>query len=287
MKKRSVAANKKVKDTVFRALFKDKENLLSLYNALNGSEYTDVDGLEVRTLENAVYMNFRNDLAYVFHEELNLYEHQSTKNPNLPLRLLFYVADVLHAMIDTDMLYSSRLYTIPTPRFVVLYNGKDSVPEEVTYRLSDAYKKPTDTPELELIVKVYNINPGHNEAIVSACKTLSEYVQFVAEIRRLRAETETLDEAVNQAVDYCIEHDILRDFLKRHRAEAVKMSIYEYDEEKVYAMWAEEFFEEGRADAYISLVADGVLSEEDAANRLDMTVDEFHKKLQESLQTVQ
>ena len=90
------------KDTIFNMLFKDKENLLSLYNALNRTDYTDVNGLEIATLENAVYMNYKNDVSFVFDYELMIYEHQSTMNPNMPLRDLFYVTSILQKRIGTE-----------------------------------------------------------------------------------------------------------------------------------------------------------------------------------------
>ena len=86
----SAAVNRNYKDTVFRMLFRENENLLSLYNALNGTFYTDIDSLEITTLENAVYMNYKNDISFVLDSELMIYEHQSTVNPNMPLRDLKY-----------------------------------------------------------------------------------------------------------------------------------------------------------------------------------------------------
>lgn len=114
------------KDTVFRMLFRKKENLLSLYNALNKTAYTDVEGLEVTTLENAVYMNYKNDISFIFDYELMLYEHQSTVNPNVPLRDLIYVTKVLQGRIKDESLYGKTLVRLPTPRFVVFYNGTES-----------------------------------------------------------------------------------------------------------------------------------------------------------------
>ena len=139
MKETNVQRN--YKDTVFRMLFKEKENLLSLYNALNGTDYTDVDGLEITTLENAVYMNYKNDISFVFAFELLLYEHQSTINPNMPLRDLFYVSSVLQGRIRNDDLHSSRIVRIPAPKFIVFYNGMTEQPEQQMLRLSDAFEK--------------------------------------------------------------------------------------------------------------------------------------------------
>lgn len=101
---RETYVQRNYKDTVFRMLFKEKENLLSLYNALNETAYTDVDKLEITTLENAVYMNYKNDISFVFDSQLMLYERQSTVNPNMPLRNLFYVTRVLQERPELELI---------------------------------------------------------------------------------------------------------------------------------------------------------------------------------------
>ena len=136
-----VKVQRNYKDSIFRMLFKDKENLLSLYNALNKTHYTDVEELEITTRENAVYMNYKNDVSFVFDYELMLYEHQSTVNPNMPLRDLLYVTSILQRRIRTENLYGSKRIIIPNPRFVVFYNGIDSQPERQTLKLSDAFRR--------------------------------------------------------------------------------------------------------------------------------------------------
>ena len=240
-----VKVQRNYKDSLFRMLFKDKENLLSLYNALNKTDYTDVEGLEITTLENAVYMNYKNDVSFMFDFELMLYEHQSTVNPNMPLRDLFYVADILQKRTYNKDLYSSSLSRIPSPRFVVFYNGTDHLPERQTLRLSDSYEKELENPELELTVTMYNINPGYNEEIMGACRTLKEYAMYVERVRNY-AKQLPLAEAVKKAVDECIAEGILSEFLRKNRAEAIKVSIYEYDEELHLKTLYEEGVEDGR-----------------------------------------
>ena len=171
---------------------------------MNETDYTDVDGLEITTLENAVYMNYKNDVSFVFDFELMLYEHQSTMNPNMPLRDLFYVSDILQKRTGDKDLYGSKLIRIPSPRFVVFYNGTEPRPERQTLKLSDAYEKKQESPELELNVTVYNINYGCNEEIMDACRTLKEYAMYVEQVRTY-AKQMPLAEAVEKAVDYCIE----------------------------------------------------------------------------------
>ena len=232
------------KDSIFRMLFKDKRNLLSLYNALNKTDYTDVERLEITTLEKAVYMNYKNDVSFVFDFELMLYEHQSTVNPNMPLRDLFYVADILQKRTYDKDLYGSKLISIPSPRFVVFYNGTDPQPERQVLKLSDAYEKKQEHPELELTVTMYNINYGCNEEIMDACKTLKEYAMYVERVRSY-AKQMLLAEAVEKAVDDCIAEGILSEFLRKNRAEAIKVSIYEYDEELHFKTLFEEGVEAG------------------------------------------
>ena len=219
------------KDTMFRILFKEKEQLLSLYNAVNRTSYTDVENLEITTLENAVYMNYKNDISFVFDFELMLYEHQSTVNPNMPLRDLIYVTKVLQNIIKNEDIYHSVLIKLPTPRFVVFYNGTDFQPSEQILKLSDAFERKMAQPELELIVTVYNINWGCNSELMETCWLLRQYAQYVEQVR-VFAKSLPFSEAVEQAVDFCIRNDILADFLSKNRAEAIEMSIFEYNEEQ-------------------------------------------------------
>ena len=231
------------KDTLFRMLFKEEKNMLSLYNALNETTYTDTKDLEVTTLENAVYMNYKNDVSFIFDYELMLYEHQSTQNPNMPLRDLVYVTTVLKGLINKKDLYGSKLIQIPAPRFVVFYNGEGEQPEKDILKLSNAYQKHQEQPELELIVTVYNINYGHNPQLLEACQLLNEYSHFVSVVRDYTKECQTkastkeerekaLKESIEKAIDYCINNDILADFLLKNRVEATDMCIFEFDEEK-------------------------------------------------------
>lgn len=141
---RQLKAKRMYKDTIFRMLYHDKENLLSLYNAVNGREYTDPEKLQVVTLENAIYMGMKNDLAFIMDMNLYLYEHQSTYNPNIPLRNLFYIADEYQRLVVRKSLYSTVIQKIPTPRFLVFYNGTKEVEDRSEFRLSSAYENPTE-----------------------------------------------------------------------------------------------------------------------------------------------
>ena len=259
--------NRNYKDTVFRMLFQDRENLLSLYNAVNGTVYEDVDGLVITTLQDAVYMNYKNDVSFVFDFTLSIYEHQSTVNQNMPLRDLIYVSKVLQGQMKDQDIYSSRQIKLPTPKFVVFYNGTDEQPEKQTLRLSDAYEKQLEEVELELTVTVYNINYGHNQKLLEACQTLKEYAQYVAAVREYVKEM-PLAEAVESAVDSCIRQGILADFLRKNRAEAIEMSIFEYDEEKHLKSEREIWLAEGIASEIVSMGLECGLSKEQILHRL-------------------
>lgn len=235
------------KDTFFRRLFSEREALLSLYNAVNGTHYTDAQELEIVTLENAVYMNMRNDLAFVIDYSLNLYEHQSTYNPNMPLRNLFYVAKELSLLVDSNMLYRKSLVRIPAPEFIVFYNGKERQPEKKYLRLSDAFIRESEDPNLELVVTVLNINEGENEELLEQCRTLKEYMIYVRRIRKYAANL-PIEEAVERTIQECMEEGILADFLMKNRKEAVEVSIFEYNEELVIADIRKDEFRMGKEE---------------------------------------
>ena len=212
--------------------FSDKNNLLSLYNAIAGAHYQDPETLNIVTLESAVYMGMKNDLAFVLETGLYLYEHQSTYNPNIPLRDLFYIASEYQSLINQRTLYSSTLQTIPTPKFLVFYNGTDeNIPDRLELRLSDAYENHSENPDLELKVTMLNINSDHNFELLKNCHVLWEYSQYVTRVRKY-ATMMSLNEAVNLAITECIQEGILTEFLSHNRAEVLKVSIFGYDKEK-------------------------------------------------------
>lgn len=248
-KSEAVTVQKRYKDTMFRMLFKEKKNLLSLYNAVNGTAYTDAGDIEINTLENAIYMAMKNDVSCVFDMTLNLYEHQSTVNMNMPLRSLFYVAQMYEKMIPMDKLYSRKQIMLPTPRFIVFYNGEESQPERRVLRLSDAYKTDEEETNLELVVVQLNINDGFNTELKECCQILKEYMQYVGKVRIYKKQM-TIEQAVEKAVTECIEEGILKEFLLENRKEVISMSIFEYNEELHKKVIREEAYEDGYEEGY-------------------------------------
>ena len=275
--------NRNYKDTVFRMLFSDRKNLLSLYNAVNQKHYTDPEDLEIVTLENAIYMGMKNDLAFIIDTNLYLYEHQSTYNPNMPLRDLFYISNEYQKLLDKKSLYSSSLQKIPAPNFIELYNGTDTLSDFSEHRLSSAFENLSGEPKLELIVTVLNINEGHNALLMEHCQTLKEYSQYVAKVRKYTAGM-PLDQAVEYAVDECIKENILADFLRKNRAEVISMSIFEYDKEEEEKKLRKAEYEAGIQKGVLNtarhLLELNLLSLENISRATGLSIDEL-KKLQQ------
>ena len=240
----SLTANRKYKDTVFRMLFSDRKNLLSLYNAINGTAYENPDDLEIVTLENAIYMGMKNDLAFIIDTNLFLYEHQSTYNPNMPLRDLFYISSEYQKLVEHKSLYSSTQQKVPAPNFIVFYNGTVKKEDCWTNYLSEAYENLTGEPNLELKVITLNINEGHNKELMEQCQILREYAQYVAKVREFAGNTE-LNAAVELAVNECIQNNILAEFLRKHKSEVIAMSIFEYNKEEEEKKLREAEYEAG------------------------------------------
>lgn len=250
--------NRCFKAQLFVMLFEDKKELLELYNAVTGKNYQDPEELTINTLENAIYMSMKNDLSFIIDLHLSLYEHQFTYSSNLPLRFLMYISDIYSELTREENLYGTRLIPIPTPQFVVFYNGEQEQPERWVLKLSDAYMVKEEEVSLEVKVLMLNINKGHNEGLLSACKTLREYAEYVFRVRKKAKEME-LEEAVEQAITECIREGILAEFLKKNRAEAKSVSIYEYDMEKHMRMERAEAREEGKREGIKEGMEKGLL----------------------------
>ena len=239
--------NRLYKSHLFVMIFEDKEKLLELYNAVSGSDYRDPELLEINTLENAIYMSMKNDISFLIDARLSLYEHQSTYSPNLPLRFLFYLSDLYTGMTRDANLYGTKKVQIPPPRFIVFYNGEGDQPDRRILKLSDLYTVKEEEHKLELEALMLNVNTGHNEELLNACRTLGEYAAYTGRVRRYAKEM-PIEEAVEQAITECIREGILKDFLEKNRREAIRVSIYEYDEERHIRQEREDAWEEGRQE---------------------------------------
>ena len=288
---------RQTKDILFRLVFgNDRQALLQLYNALHGTAYTNPHELQIVTLDNAIYISRKNDLAFLLAGSINMYEHQSTLNPNMPVRFLIYLAQEYQLLVEsTDRsLYGSELIPLPTPQCVVFYNGTEDTPDEYKLRLSSAFSNQDVEPAVEVVVKVININYGHNEHLMQGCGLLSQYAHFVAVTREYANKYDNREEAMNVAIEYCIEHGILEDILRKHRSQVLGSLLEEFDEKKYARTLREEGYEAGRNDGFtegeqcgieqeryrllVKLVKDGNLTVQKAAAEADMTVTQFEEK---------
>ena len=242
------------------------------------------------TLENAIYMGMKNDLAFIIDTNLYLYEHQSTYNPNMPLRDLFYICSEYQKLVDKKSLFSSTLQKIPAPNFIEFYNGSTVIADCTDLRLSSAFEHLTGEAKLELIVTVLNVNEGHNAELMQHCSTLNEYAQYVARVRHYATDM-PLNQAVERAVDECIQKGILTEFLTQNRNEVISMSIFEYDKEleekKLRKAEYEYGFSEGKKTGFQNatmetarrMLKSNKLSLEDIADFSGLSIDEI-KQLQ-------
>ena len=248
--------NREFKSDVFSMLMEDKENALSVYNALNGTSLTNADELEIHTLDKGVSLTIRNDAAFVVDAALSIYEHQSTVCPNMPVRNLIYYTTIVSKMLKNKNIYGKKMITIPVPKFVVFYNGEQEQPEEYDMKLSDAFEKKTDNPELELVCKVYNINFGKNKELLERCRVLKEYMIFVDYVRKYHEEQgyDELEKAINKAIDRCIEEGVLANFLMENRAEVVKVTQLDYTFDRQITLERKDAKQEGKEEIAINML---------------------------------
>jgi len=275
-------ANSKFKSSVFSLLFSDPDVLRELYCAIKGVSLPDDLPVVINTLEDALFMDQVNDISFEIGGRLVvLVEHQSTINPNMAIRLLAYIGRVYEKIVEGRSIYSKKQISIPQPEFFVLYNGADPFPDEETLKLSSLFMsvEPLGLPEkpspvLELEVKVLNINEGRNEGIAKKCLHLSHYSAFTAKVRELRNAGGSLAEAMKEAVNYCLSHDILKEFLEKQATEVHSMLIAEWDMDEALAVRYEEGCEEERKKWQ------GVVAEKDTAlAEKDALIAELRAKL--------
>ena len=282
----TLPVNRTYKSTLFIMLFQDKNNLLELYNAVSGKHYTDPEILEINTLENAIYMTVKNDVSFLIDGHLSLYEHQSTYNPNLPLRFLLYISKLYAGITKDANLYGTKVVHLPSPEFVIFYNGEEEKPERMVLKLSDMYEIKSREAKLELQAVMLNISGDNNTGLKEACRTLKEYAIYTNKIRKY-TKSMALSDAVERAINECIAEGVLEEFLKKHKAEAKEMSIFEYDQEKHMKQEREAAWEDGHSAG----IEEGRAAEAKAtAKRLSamgMTIENIAKAVGASIEEIQ
>lgn len=247
---KQMTASREYKNNLFIYLFtKKKEYALSLYNAVNGSHYTNEEDIKFKLLENVLFIEMKNDVSFIFDNTLSLYEHQSTFSHNMPLRGLFYLADLYRRLVPSDRLYRKKLIRIPTPKYIVFYNGsvEDMCVDRLELKLSDAFEVPDESKGFEWTATVININPGFNEKLFEKCTILREYTLFVEVVRR-NAETMDMNEAMVSAIEECLNKGILKEFLQEYGKELEEMCWERYDTERILQIQHEEALEDAREE---------------------------------------
>ena len=274
-------AKRDYKDTLFRFIFKGEDDrskrwLLSLYNALNDSNYTDINDLKITTIQNALFLTMKDDLSFLIDGEMNLFEHQSTVNPNMPLRGFMYFARLYQSYLAgrKQMLYGSSQVKIPAPKFVVFYNGTTNQEDIIKYRLSDAFEKPTTEGEFEWTATVLNVNANHNPTLQKKCKALYDYSNFVANVRKRIADGQERDEAVKAAVDDAINNKLLDGLFEEQKWEIIGLMLAEFDQEIYEKTVREEGRNEGLIEGALVLIKKHNISPEDAAKEMGAPLDQ-------------
>ena len=224
--------NRQYKDRLWRMIFNNKEDLLQLYNAINHTDYQNPDDLEVNTLEDVLYLSMKNDVSFLVGGTMNLYEHQSTFNPNMPLRGVFYFSRVYEGYVADNnlMIYHEKRVRLPKPKYIVFYNGTKKQPDSMELKLSDCFENTdNEAPCLECTATMLNINYGHNQELMKHCRRLEEYSIFVQCVREYIQSEPSVEDALEKAIDTCINQDVLADFLKKHRVEVLEMILTTYN----------------------------------------------------------
>ncbi len=256
-----ITINRENKDRLFNFIFGREENkkwTLELYNAVNKSDYKDESQIEFNTLDNFLYVSMRNDTSFIFSGSMSLYEHQSTYNPNIPLRFLQYVSQLYEKYINENELnkYGSKLVKLPVPKLVVFYNGTKELADETILKLSDSFDDDIrDKTDIEVVVRMYNINFGHSNDLMKACKPLYEYSGFVS---RIRNNGMNMVDAVTNAITEMPDDYVLKPFLSKHMSEVTNMLQMEYQEKQAKDLIARASRREGKEEGLVEGRVEGI-----------------------------
>ena len=232
----NISTNREYKDRLFKFIFGNPENkewTLSLYNAINDTSYENSDDIQLTTIQDAVYMNMKNDVSFLINDIMNFYEQQSSYNPNMPMRFLIYAGMVYSKYIETSdnyFEYSSSQQKAPAPQCVCFYNGTANKDDRILLKLSDAFGH--NRSDIEVTVTMININYGRNKELMEKCKPLAEYSRFVDKVRIMLKETKDLGSAIGKAIDELTDDSLIKPFLMANKAEVTRMCITEFNEEK-------------------------------------------------------
>ncbi len=229
---------------------KNKEWALSIYNVLNGSEYTDTSSVTLRFLSDAVYIGMKNDVSFLVSTDINLYDNKSY-NPNIPMRFFLYLGELYSKYIEYGYnLESSSLQMFPAPRCICFYDDDEEKNDGGGLCLSSSFAEKSD---IEVAVTMININYGRNKELLDRCQPLKEYTWLIDRINVNLKEMRKPEDAVDAALEEMPENFVIRKFIMANKAEVKRICITEYNEERALSLVKEE----GRAEGVIKTLADG------------------------------
>ncbi len=276
-----IKINKHYKDRLFRLIFGSpdmRDNIVSLYNTLHSTEYVQQDIEEMTTLDDAIYIKMKNDVSFLIDSYLTLWEQQSSYNPNMPIRGFMYFGNLYDKYIDNNNLniYGYKLIKIPTPKYIVFYNGTKDIPSIQKLKLSDSFINSENSGEFEWTATMYNLNYGKNDALLNSCKPLSDYMTLINYIRENEQNGLDITLAVDKAVVTCIKEGVLSDFLQRHRAEVMDVCITEFNEKAFIDGIHEDGFTDG--ENKLGLLIEKLMTAGRNADALKAATDEDARK---------
>ena len=245
------------RDSLFRDYFRDPKNFVALCNAVTGLSLT-ADEVTENTVDDVLFSNPRNDVSFSAGNQCFVFfEHQSTINYNMPIRMLYYLASLYRSIVPEDLIYKTKLICLPAPKFFVFYNGAEPYPEESVLKISDAFPMVAD---IEITVHVYNVNYDKNFKLLSACQPIHDYSYFINEIDKNKLAGMSLDQAVIEAIKNCIDKDIMRDYLKLRKLEVFEVLNLVWNEDAAKKSYIAQGKEEGRVETTLELVKNLMLA---------------------------
>lgn len=243
-----MAKGRQYQDTVFRAYMNDVDRLRDVAGALHGRTYTSVERVRIVTLDGTFLSQMKNDISFLLAgRHLVFMEHQSTLNQNMPLRCLYYICEQLRQYIPAKSLYQNKQIPLPRPEFHVFYTGSKDTLETEQMRLSDAYMEGEGNIHLEIKVTFHNIAYGSEKMLLRMSRPLHDYSFFLNCIKTNIAGGMERVRAIREAMRYCMEHDVMKEFLQKHESEVIDMVNFEWNQKDFEEAIREDGIEQGMA----------------------------------------
>ncbi len=225
---------RKIKDSVFTDLFRDRRYLLQLYKALHPEDGDATeDAISDITLQSVLVDAEYNDLGFLFGDRLIvLVESQSTWSVNIVVRALLYLAQTYHDYLKRtgQYLYGSGKVDMPRPELYVIYTGdKEDIPDRISLRMEffageeaavDAEIRVLRQPEEDNIIGQYII----------FCKVYNEQMRKHGRTRK----------AVTETLRICRDRNVLKDYLESRKQEVEDIMMTLFDEDYIFESYVKD-----------------------------------------------